>query len=294
MSSKKAAKKGKKKKGQGGEKSGLSGAAVKRAARFLAAARVGDCGAMERLIEGGLDIDAMSETTSKDGKKMQATALLQAVGFNHQAAMQLLLDRGADPNLANSLGATPLMHAAVDGSAKLVHLLMEANAEADTAIPGTGWTAFHFTCDNDQPDCAEALVRAGCDTSLRDKAGETGRDKAQRKGHAAVLERLDALEQGDAASKKTTDSNSEKAAGSSESLKLTAAAAAGECGAMERLIHGGLDVDTMADVQDEEGKLFQSTALCEAVKKQHAAAARLLLARGANPSLANSRGGTPL
>ena len=61
MPSKKAAKKSKKKKGQGGEQSGAS---AKRAARMLDAAAAGDCGAMERLIEGGLDVNAMSETTS--------------------------------------------------------------------------------------------------------------------------------------------------------------------------------------------------------------------------------------
>ena len=40
-------------------------------------------------------------------------------------------------------------------------------------------------------ECAEALVRAGCDTSLRAKDGKTGREIAQQMGHTAVLERLD-------------------------------------------------------------------------------------------------------
>ena len=80
MPSKKAAKKSsKKKKGQGfGEQSGAS---AKRAARLREAARFGDCGAMERLIDGGLDVDAMSETTSQDGTKMLSSALCEAVGY---------------------------------------------------------------------------------------------------------------------------------------------------------------------------------------------------------------------
>ena len=46
-----------------------------------------------------------------------------------------------------------------------------------------------------RPDArlAVALARAGADTSVRDKAGQTGRDMAQAAGHTAVLERLAAL-----------------------------------------------------------------------------------------------------
>ena len=41
---------------------------------------------MERLIDTGLDVNAMAETTSGDGPKIQATALFQAVGHHQEAA----------------------------------------------------------------------------------------------------------------------------------------------------------------------------------------------------------------
>ena len=66
---------------------GQSGAAAKRTARLRDATRVGDCGAMERLIDGGLDINATSETVSKGGDKHQATALCAAVAHKHEAAL---------------------------------------------------------------------------------------------------------------------------------------------------------------------------------------------------------------
>ena len=43
--------------------------------------------------------------------------------------------------------------------------------------------------------CAEAVVHAGCDTSIRNRDGKTGRDLAQRNGHTAVLNRLAVLQE---------------------------------------------------------------------------------------------------
>ena len=80
--------------------------------------------------------------------------------------------------------------------------MVAAKADLGTVDPGSAWTAFHWTCFNNHPDCTEALIRAGCDTSLRDKSGKTGRDFAQAEGHTAVLERLAALKKTEANRKK--------------------------------------------------------------------------------------------
>ena len=143
-------------------------------------------------LEGGLDVDVLSEVISQDKKKVLSTALCEAVGSNQGAVVRLLLDRGANPSLANSSGGTPLMTSAAKGFLPLLRLLLESKAEVDAVCP-RGATAFHWACHHDHPDCAEALVRAGCDTSLRTKRGKTGRDLAQENGHTAVLERLRAL-----------------------------------------------------------------------------------------------------
>ena len=82
-----------------------------------------------------------------------------------------------------------------------MRLLLEAKAELH-AVDKDGATAFHYTCVNNHPDCAEALVRAGCNTKLRSESGKTGRDVAQEQGHAAVLERLKELKKTEANRKK--------------------------------------------------------------------------------------------
>eukprot|EP01045_Picozoa_sp_COSAG04_P016320 COSAG04_NODE_1351_length_7119_cov_17.943447_2_plen_1558_part_00 len=266
-------------------------------AQLVDAAQVGDVETMARVMSSGgkLDLDVLvARDDCTDAGTMEKlpvvrmTALFAAVAQQEEAAVRFLLDRGANPSLADSLGGTPLMTSAANGFLPLLRLLLESKAEVNAVRPQDGATAFHFTCFNNMPDCAEALVRAGCDTSLRTKGGKTGRDLARAKGNTAVLERLDALEQ--------SDSSLEEKAGSEASAKdrLLAAAGRGDCGEVERLIEGGLDINAMSEATSVGGQKMKSTALCQAVRSNQEAAVRFLLDRGANPSLADSRGGTPL
>jgi ankyrin repeat protein len=62
------------------------------------------------------------------------TALLEAVilgdgGLRHQAIVALLVDAGADPELADRDGVTPLAHARARGQTEIVAILVEAGAE---------------------------------------------------------------------------------------------------------------------------------------------------------------------
>ena len=160
----------------------------------------GDCDGIRRqMMVCPLDIDALvdhqrvrPEFEPCSGETIRMTALHGAVAHHQEAAARLLLELGANPNLADSDGCPPLVSAAGVGALSILRMLLDAKAEANAVHP-TGWTAFHCACENNQPDCAEALVRAGCDTMLRTKDGATAREMAQNEGHAAVLERLDAL-----------------------------------------------------------------------------------------------------
>ena len=114
-------------------------------------------------------------------------------GEEAEAATRLLLDRGADPNVADSAGFTPLMQAAFHGSLAVLRLLLAVGAEESAVREEGGGTAFHFACGQGHADCAEELLRAGCEAGQRDSAGRTGWDWALGHGRTAVLARLHAL-----------------------------------------------------------------------------------------------------
>ena len=87
---------------------------------LLAAAQFGNLGAVERLVDSGMDVNALSS--------VQQPLMMALGGDKHKIVLQMLLNGGSE-------------------------------------------TSFHLACC-DRPDCAKALVRAGCDT----ESGKTVRE----------------------------------------------------------------------------------------------------------------------
>ena len=54
-------------------------------------------------------------------------------------------------------------------------------------------TAFNCACYCDKPGCIEVLVRAGCDTTAKNKNELIGKQMAEQRGYTAVLERVQDL-----------------------------------------------------------------------------------------------------
>ena len=90
-----------------------------------AAAIVGDADAVRRLLDLGLPVDALDS--------QGCTALLRAAGGGHRAVVDLLLARGADPQLAAHSGATPLSAAVSMRHAEIVDRLIAAGARSNSA-----------------------------------------------------------------------------------------------------------------------------------------------------------------
>ena len=59
--------------------------------------------------------------------------LMVAADNGHQDVVQLLLDRGAEPNMADQNGVTPLHEAAFQGHNDVVQLLLDRGAEPNMA-----------------------------------------------------------------------------------------------------------------------------------------------------------------
>jgi ankyrin repeat protein len=160
------------------------------AVAFYSAGQAGDLTEMARLLDAGAEPDAFVPMCDGDGEIVQGTMLSEAASAGQLGVVQLLLDRGADPSLADSCGTTPLMPAAGYGYTAVVWELATRGAALDTVEPKHGGTAFHMACMHNQPESVAALVQLGCDIEIKAMNGMTGKQAAEKEGHTVVLERL--------------------------------------------------------------------------------------------------------
>lgn len=135
----------------------------------------------EAIIEALLDAGATIDLQAPDGM----TALLAATAFARTTRdigpIELLLARGADPNLANQEGNDPLMMSARHGLIDAVITLLKAGADPKRANRH-GTTALMQAARGHLVETARVLIRAGADPNQRDERGLTAKDYARELG----------------------------------------------------------------------------------------------------------------
>ncbi|CAB0036984.1 unnamed protein product [Trichogramma brassicae] len=125
------------------------------------------------------------------------TPLHTAIANENDIAVELLLRNGADPNLSNLKGFTPL-HLVCLGNkdkARLVEMIFELSdkkyhpVQVDTK---DNWdeTPLHKALHRDYKEVAESLLRRGADLNLADRKGDKALHIICRRGHAKLLESL--------------------------------------------------------------------------------------------------------
>lgn len=151
-----------------------------------------------------------------------ATALIKACMLKRTAVVAMLLESGADANLANTQGLTPLHWAAFKGFADIVELLLGKGADAGVkGGPGVtplmqaamnghaaicsqllakganvnepdndGMTALHKAVSDGHPEVVKVLVAAGADRAAKSTTGATSLSIAERRKNAEVLAAL--------------------------------------------------------------------------------------------------------
>ena len=101
------------------------------------------------------------------------TALAQAAASGCTAEARLLLQHGADPNLADNDGNSPLIRAAMasgDAGRGVAALLLDAEAEIDHQN-NNGETALNFACQDSNVEVARLLLERGANQKLKNKIG---------------------------------------------------------------------------------------------------------------------------
>ena len=110
---------------------------------------------------------------------------------NDREATLRLLTSGADPNVKDADGRTPLMYAVRDGKDEFVGQLIQYGANVD-AQDYVDFSALHFAAQNFHLASAEALLRAGAKVDLRDSYGNTplGRAVVNSRGRGEMIRLL--------------------------------------------------------------------------------------------------------
>lgn len=121
------------------------------------------------------------------------TLLHLAAINNRHKVIKVLIEAGANPNLRNIDGHTPLMCAAQRGAAKAAQALLEGDAKKHK-LAAYDNTALHLAAKKGRADTVAVLVDGGCKMNVHGQNGYTPLLNAVQKGHAETVEIL--LEKG--------------------------------------------------------------------------------------------------
>ena len=176
-----------------------------KATALMVAARCGWTELIPVLLAAGAQIDAVD--ANRD------TALHYATQFKQHACVQLLLNAGANPNLLDQWGQTPITmsvsgyqwktarllinHPGIDlnvcannrgtslhtaagyGQTDIVLTLLDHHADPNRIIPANGVTPLMMTCSEwHHPDALIALLDAGAAVNVQDRQGRTALRRA--------------------------------------------------------------------------------------------------------------------
>ncbi len=145
-----------------------------------AAASRGNIDQLKSFIEKGTDLDQPN--------RRRQTPLGLAVQSNRVEAVTLLLNSGAKPDKLSD-GIPPLVTAILRRSSDIVPLLLEKGANVNLADSGKR-TPLLVASEIDHLELVKALVAKGADVNAKDSRGQTPLSVAQRNRYTAVADFL--------------------------------------------------------------------------------------------------------
>jgi ankyrin repeat protein len=168
--------------------------AVAQDVRLVDAVKVRDQYSVLQLLEDNIDVNA----TAPDG----SSALAWAAHWDDMKTAELLIRAGADANISNEYGISPLMLACTNGSTSMIQKLLEARAKPDQA-QWMGVTPLMICSRSGSIEGVKLLLTQGADINARDvRRGQTALMWAASRQHPEVARVL--TEYGADANLKTT------------------------------------------------------------------------------------------
>ncbi len=120
----------------------------------------------------GSAASAQEKATATEQLKALSTKMLDKMDEADMAGVRELIDAGADVNVRNKYGATPLQMASQNGHTEIVKLLLAAKADVNAAHTN-GLTPLWMASQNGHTEIVKLLLAAQADANAAKTNGET-------------------------------------------------------------------------------------------------------------------------
>ncbi len=114
------------------------------------------------------------------------TPLIMSTYTGNLELTKLLIELGADVDLAGAAGNTALMGVAFKGSLEMTNLLLTSGADIDQKND-QGETALIYAVKFNQPEIAKLLVDEGADVTIKDVNGLDAFHDARNSGNTQMV-----------------------------------------------------------------------------------------------------------
>jgi ankyrin repeat protein len=227
--------------------------------RLATAIDSGSVAAVRRVLDGGVSPDRLVYDTP---------SLTWAIWDDRYYVVKLLVERGADVNLPDTDGYTPLMSAADQGNKRIVLLLLDHGADINAVELTYGMSALQSACESGDEEVFDLFLERGADFNHVDKYGGNCLEEAALYGYDKIVEKL-------------------RAKGLTSRWPLHVAAGLGDVEEVKKQLAAGAKID-------QPNGDWKNTPLMFASGAGELEVVKLLARRGASLEIENAIGGGPM
>ncbi|CAF1331675.1 unnamed protein product [Adineta ricciae] len=166
---------------------------------FLLASEICDLDVIEACVEANADLDFAPSGPDADSLNITGqTALFMATLKDRVDVVKFLIHRGAQVNVQNRYGVSPLLLCAESGNQELVRALVEAGADVNVTPQGelaeenllAGQTPLFGAAKKGHVEICEYLIQNGANVNAVTMTGATALYTATEEAHLDVIELL--------------------------------------------------------------------------------------------------------